>query len=711
VTEAATKLLVPHQYGVGVSSGAERILHSVQHALTDERGPKALLKIDISNAFNTCDRARVLRELYALPDLSQLYRIANFAYSAPSQLLLQGCRGESILSENGVRQGDPLSALLFCIYMRDVFTKVVEEANVEIYGFFDDINIVGNPAEVMKALTALQRLLPEVSLTCNTSKSHFAYFQDDSAPLMRHIRETLAHHNIEYHSEWVELVGAVVGKNEAAITTGLAAVLDADDGTVAFFRRLQLDELPTNDTMQLLRQCAVPKMTYLLRCTPPPCIDERADAFDHQVLNGAMDKLQLPPDQRDDSTLRRLRAKPSHGGHGLASARQTSPAAYLGSLAAVRDAPALAIYCDESHPLPASTMLHGWITGSMEALVSATPESADSLPATASSFFHHYASAPKSLSSSLQHTLSLQACSHAFEVSLSAAKEARKKGDARELAYLLAISAPRAQVWKTVLPTEPALALSDSHYRLAARLSLGLPPPRAAAMPDDCPLCNKANALKDDAWHLLSCTQGAQKAITQRHNEVVDAIYRTALAVGAIADKEPRGLHRDDNRRPDLQLFFPGRHVITDVVVSHPLTSGYVNNRIALRPLGVAKYRERLKHAKYDELAAQHGAQLLPFAVETLGGLAPDAQRLLTVIAQSGEEHLSLWAKDTISRHLQDTVAIAIQRSTARLFESLQSHVLRLEVGKQRKERKERGVDWVLEDSCGRDAQTIQHAD
>ena len=49
VSDAAAKLLAPHQYGVGVPSGAERILHSVQHALTDGGGHKALLKIDIGN--------------------------------------------------------------------------------------------------------------------------------------------------------------------------------------------------------------------------------------------------------------------------------------------------------------------------------------------------------------------------------------------------------------------------------------------------------------------------------------------------------------------------------------------------------------------------------------------------------------------------------------------------------------------------------------
>ena len=44
VTAAASALLVPHQYGIGVASGAERILHSMQHTLTDKQRRLAALK-------------------------------------------------------------------------------------------------------------------------------------------------------------------------------------------------------------------------------------------------------------------------------------------------------------------------------------------------------------------------------------------------------------------------------------------------------------------------------------------------------------------------------------------------------------------------------------------------------------------------------------------------------------------------------------------
>ena len=45
VSTAAAKLLAPHQYGIGVAAGAEKILHSLQHELTDTDKRLALLQI------------------------------------------------------------------------------------------------------------------------------------------------------------------------------------------------------------------------------------------------------------------------------------------------------------------------------------------------------------------------------------------------------------------------------------------------------------------------------------------------------------------------------------------------------------------------------------------------------------------------------------------------------------------------------------------
>ena len=293
VSEAAAPLLAPHQYGVGVPAGAERILHVLQHRLTDKDERLALLQLDISNAFNTCDRGRLLRELYALPALQPVFRLVHFAYAQPSALLLQGCRGQAIMSSQGVRQGDPLSALLFCVYMREVLQRVHDKTGVSVYGFFDDINVLGQPRQVMKALSELQRLLPTVSLQLNTSKSHFAYFHDELTPLPEQVRTTLSNHNIVCHHDWVSVVGAVVGRDDDAIRRGIRSVLADSGDHQAFFHRLQLQELSLPTAMLLLRHSMVPSLNYLLRCTAPTCIDDEARHFDRRVLDAAMDKSGL----------------------------------------------------------------------------------------------------------------------------------------------------------------------------------------------------------------------------------------------------------------------------------------------------------------------------------------------------------------------------------------------------------------------------------
>ena len=69
-----------------------------------------------------------------------------------------------IESAPGVRQGDPLSALLFCVYMRDTLQQVSVETGAKVYGFFDDINLLRTPPQLMVALSRLQQSSPAVSL-------------------------------------------------------------------------------------------------------------------------------------------------------------------------------------------------------------------------------------------------------------------------------------------------------------------------------------------------------------------------------------------------------------------------------------------------------------------------------------------------------------------------------------------------------------------
>jgi hypothetical protein len=674
VSTGAAKLLAPHQYGIGVAAGAEKILHSLQHELADTDKRLALLQLDITNAFNSCDRARVLSELYALPDLQPLFRIADYAYSRPSALVLSGCDGLMIESAQGVRQGDPLSALLFCVYMRTVLRQVSENTGVKGYGFFDDINLLGTPQQLVAALDHLQQALPTVSLQLNTAKSHFTYFHDQLTPLTSTVLRTLSANDIQLHHDWVGVVGAVVGRDDAAIRAGMHSVLSAAGGHDAFLRRLQLDEMPIQTAMLLLKQCMVPTMNYYVRCIAPVCIEDETHHFDQRVMEAAMDKLGLDGAERGERATTLLQRKLRDGGWGLTPATRTSSAAFLGSLAACHAEPAFAPYSGGT-PLPSTSRLHGWIDDSMQRVRRAAPgdeyqvDIEPLLPYTAGDFFRFYSTAEPSVTTKLQRSLSAKATSSNMKAAVRCMQEQSRRGDRLEWAHHKAISATGAWDWKTTRPEGPELRLSDVEYAIAARLSLGLQPFPAGAMkavPEYCPLCTHSHTgarvpLHGDSWHWLSCSSMKKGELSRRHDAVADAIGRVAWQVGAQVRREVEGLDPYSRQRPDIQIVFPGRILLTDVVVSNSLTPAHIAAWTSS-----AAIQQGRKNKKYASVAARVGAELLNVSVDACGGLASDAVLLAEAIGEEGERwSMGTWKSGSIERHLRGAIATAVQRGNA----------------------------------------------
>ena len=139
---------------------AQALLSSMTVANCNESSVKAQL-ISLHST-------RLLNKLYNTPELRDIYRMVHFGYSNSSLLLLHGCQGETIISTNGLRQGDPLSSLLFSLYMKDVYSSISAAApSNDIYAFIDDLNIVGTPDNVVNAFDALLTELQKVGLRCN----------------------------------------------------------------------------------------------------------------------------------------------------------------------------------------------------------------------------------------------------------------------------------------------------------------------------------------------------------------------------------------------------------------------------------------------------------------------------------------------------------------------------------------------------------------
>ena len=90
-----------------------------------------------------------------------------------------------------------------------------------------------------------------------------------------------------------------------------------------------------------------------------------------------------------------------------------------------------------------------------------------------------------------------------------------------------------------------------------------------------------------------------------------------------------------------------------------------MNSRQSWTTTGAARSAEKTKHRKYTETAAQHHAELLPFSVETFGGMARDAIKLLAAMGSMGDERMGMWPRHVIIRHLIGAVATSVQRGNA----------------------------------------------
>ena len=110
VLDKVSAYLLPLQLGYGISRGAEAIVHSVRCFLQQSNVTQSVFKLDFQNTFNSLRRDRMLQVVSEV--VPELYSFVHAAYGSPTSLF----HGEStILSQEGVQQGDPLGPMIFCV--------------------------------------------------------------------------------------------------------------------------------------------------------------------------------------------------------------------------------------------------------------------------------------------------------------------------------------------------------------------------------------------------------------------------------------------------------------------------------------------------------------------------------------------------------------------------------------------------------------------
>ena len=168
----------PIQFGVGVQGGCELMAAAIDAHLYANKS-HITMSCDAANAFNSVCRTKLWTELRRrFPSLEAFVRVL---YSRTSNILFQsdgppGSDGEApdatdssdasnsrlevVLNNVGTRQGCSMGSFIFALMIHPYLMQLAEEfeGRVLVLAFADDVNLCGEPADVVEAYKRWKQL-------------------------------------------------------------------------------------------------------------------------------------------------------------------------------------------------------------------------------------------------------------------------------------------------------------------------------------------------------------------------------------------------------------------------------------------------------------------------------------------------------------------------------------------------------------------------
>jgi hypothetical protein len=614
LSSQAAEFLAPLQWGIGIPGGTETVAHAVATYFRTCNAPGAttgVFTVDFSNAFNTVRRACVDEEVAArFPELLPYFR---FAYGRPT--VLRGVDGvPMVTSATGVRQGDPLGPLLFCLgldrVLRDVAAAFPE---VHLLALLDDVTLLGPSAAIEGCFQALTDRALQVGLRVNQRKSMRLRVASDEPDAPR--------------AEGTLVLGCAIGP-DAFVERITRERLEEYTRILA-----PVSRLPSQIAVAVIQAAINARPVFTARTTLTLLAADAFSSFDRKI-DGALALLagtNAPVLPRHAQILRAL--PQAKGGLAIPRISELAPHAFAASFTAA--AVSLAVKCPRlveqlhlrAHVLrpvtelarsvtPAHFVLgndggeqaeDGWILPRCWVPPSEAPVDGDAAP---------FLEAPR------QKVLTAALVSSQEEELVSLLSHSRGAS------ALVRSAAHRGSAWFLSAMRFPLLRLSHQAMQVALSLRLLVVPPT----PTLC-RCSSCGMVVADPisclTHGMDCN-ALQATRTSRHTLVRNALAEMLrkLFGAQSVHLEPRF----DNAQLDVSVTMALGDRFIDVAIVNPGAAS-APAAAAIQDDAAAVERAHRKRLQYAHVLASHGINaaeaLVPFVIETTGRFGPDAKKFL----------------------------------------------------------------------------------
>ena len=246
-------------------------LHEVCERRSREGKQTVLAFIDFRQAFDRVPHGALLRklEVRGVCRSGQTLAFIRALYTNPYTIvtLPGGGRGERINVERGVRQGCPLSPVLFNVFIDDILEGVEGVSvprmrdNVRGFLFADDVAIPAESVECMcNALSVVEQWAEENHMECNANKCGLMVVGGDMA-VLREAKLELSGGEIPVVESYPYL-GYPFNSN---LDVKAAAAARAEKGQTKLnmmTRFLTNKLIPLAPKLDALRACLLPSLTY-----------------------------------------------------------------------------------------------------------------------------------------------------------------------------------------------------------------------------------------------------------------------------------------------------------------------------------------------------------------------------------------------------------------------------------------------------------------